>query len=179
LGIYLCFWIHKYTTFISTSIFQSFTFVKWNEIVSFIISCPGCISNIICKILWKSFKSLRWDTLKHTHLWKVVQCDKPKRPKGGQCNVLSPHNLTFDFCGHIFHQYATQHKGIGWLQINVDQFQWIKNLFDSVKIVIYCDIIACTCRNIVNELIKITWIKAQLYDFLKYMLKEKKNVKTH
>jgi len=28
--------------------------------------------------LWKSFKSLRCNTLKHAHPWKVIQCDSPR-----------------------------------------------------------------------------------------------------
>ncbi len=27
--------------------------------------------------MWKSFESLRWDTLKHAHPWKVVHCNIP------------------------------------------------------------------------------------------------------
>jgi hypothetical protein len=51
--------------------------MKWNNFFSNLL--PRLYSHIICKhILWKSFKSLRWDTLKHAHPWKVVQCDTPK-----------------------------------------------------------------------------------------------------
>jgi hypothetical protein len=40
-------------------------FIKWNEISFFLL------------ILWNSFKKFKWDTFKHAHPWKVVQCDTP------------------------------------------------------------------------------------------------------
>jgi hypothetical protein len=54
-----------------------FHFIKWNEIIFFYNVLFRLYSNIICKILWKSFKSLRCDTLKHAHPWKMTQCDTP------------------------------------------------------------------------------------------------------
>jgi hypothetical protein len=54
-------------------------FIKWNEIVFFLISRLRLYYNTIRKIkLWKYFKSLKWNTFKHAHPWKVVQCDTPK-----------------------------------------------------------------------------------------------------
>jgi hypothetical protein len=35
--------------------------------------------NIIWKNIVKIFQSVKWDTLKHAHPWKVIQCDTPKK----------------------------------------------------------------------------------------------------
>jgi hypothetical protein len=59
---YICF--HKYTSI--------FHFIRWNEIVSILISCLGYILTWYAKIVWNVFKSLRWDTPKHANPWKVV-----------------------------------------------------------------------------------------------------------
>jgi hypothetical protein len=71
--IYLNYFLSIFV-FLSTKVhynrFHKYTpishFIKWNEIVSFLISRLRLYSNIICKNkLWKSFESLRWGTLKH------------------------------------------------------------------------------------------------------------------
>jgi hypothetical protein len=49
--------------------------MKWNIYFSIF---PRLYSNIIWKNIVKFFKSLRWNTLKHAHPWKVIQCDTPK-----------------------------------------------------------------------------------------------------
>ncbi len=46
--------------------------MKWNHFFSNIL--PKVYSNIICKNVVKIFQSLRWDTLKHAHPWKVIKC---------------------------------------------------------------------------------------------------------
>jgi len=53
-------------------------FIKWNEIFSFLIYISRLYSNIIWKKLWNSFKSLRLNIIKHSHAWKVVQCETLK-----------------------------------------------------------------------------------------------------
>jgi hypothetical protein len=55
---YTCF--HKYTPISH--------FIKWNEIIIFLILFVGYIQTSHAKILRKSFKSLKWDRHKHAHL---------------------------------------------------------------------------------------------------------------
>ncbi len=50
--------------------------MKWNSF--FLNLLPRLYFNIICKNIVKIFQNLRWDTLKHAHPWKVIQCDTPK-----------------------------------------------------------------------------------------------------
>ncbi len=52
-GIYLCFWIHMYTTFISTNIFQSLTLQNEMDFLKNIF--PKLYSNIVCNFFVKIF----------------------------------------------------------------------------------------------------------------------------
>ncbi len=78
-------------------------FIKWNEIVSFLISRLRLYYNIIWKNkLWKYFRSLRWDTFK-------LESSTMWHPKGDHCSVLSPMNMIYVFptfmlcCMYYFH----------------------------------------------------------------------------
>ncbi len=71
----MCFWIHKYICFHKYTPISHF--IKRNIKYHFYI-LPILYSNITCKNILKFFQSLMWDTFKHAHLWKVVQCDTPK-----------------------------------------------------------------------------------------------------
>jgi hypothetical protein len=80
-GIYLCFLVHMYTTFIFTNILQ-FTILqnemKWSNFFFNIL--PRLNSNIICKKCYEIFSNV-WGVIHsnmHAHPWKIIQCDTPK-----------------------------------------------------------------------------------------------------
>jgi len=58
---YICVFEYTSTQHLFPQIYSLIShFIKWNEIVSFLISYLGYILMSYAKILWKYFKSLRW-----------------------------------------------------------------------------------------------------------------------
>ncbi len=86
-GLYFCFWIHMYITFVFTNTFQSLKF--WNEIIHYNILFK-LYSNIICKNIVKIFQKFEMGNIQtHTFLKKNTNW----HPEGHHCSVLSLVNV--------------------------------------------------------------------------------------
>jgi len=76
---YICVFEHKCTLHLFSQIYSNLTHykMKWN-IFSFNILLR-LYSSIICKNMWNSLKSLKWNTFKHAHPWENSIMWHPKR----------------------------------------------------------------------------------------------------
>jgi hypothetical protein len=74
-GLYFCFWVHMYITFVFTNTFQSLKF--WNEIIHYNILFK-LYSNIICKNIVKIFQNFEMGYIQTCTFLKKIQIDTPK-----------------------------------------------------------------------------------------------------
>jgi hypothetical protein len=97
---YICVFEYTSTLHLFPQIYSNLPLykMKWNN--SFFNILPlGYILTFNAKILWNSFKSLKWDRFKHAH---PLENNIMWHPKGGHYSVLSPYIISKNNCVNAF-----------------------------------------------------------------------------